>query len=634
MIKWLVALLGADALEVRLLRTAIEKDAAYRYQKGAKDGLDLQSLKVLVSIPLVLSGLFVAFAAIPYREDPGLIASFTLTAHLFVFLGLTGLSIIQDLLGSEDFEVVATWPIRSQSFLLAKLAGALKNATIIALFISVPVSFYAMAAVGTPILTGLLLLVITLLFSLALLLVTAALVSWLLGLIGLDNLRLVVVFGSVLLFSCVFLGSRMSGVEIATIDFNGVAVPDLNYEAFAYWWPPAWPASLVAMSATPKIEWLPLALLGLVLLTALPALAFRLAAKAYTPALRQSGQGGGKARGAGFLALLTLGSRRPADRVLAQLCIAHARNDWRFRLQAAMVPLLSFILVTSLFAEPEVANLFSDPFQGNAIFHPAMVMMIAIMLPPLLALPLLSSSSHFQAAWWLQQGVIREVEWRLAVRRLLRLLFVAPFLVLLGIIYLVMGVSLLHIAAHLLMLALLAELMVVMIQSLYSGYPFSRSSQDEELAIKVVLVGLLLEIFGAFIAGAVFHVFYRWWWAYPIGVGLMLAMRRSMLTKGLTENMLLGDATMEQPAATRPSPAAASVDEGALALKIALITAVKAGKTNTARILLGGGADPNAIDDSGRSSLDWAEQLGHDEIAVLLRETAGGAVDTTGLSEQ
>jgi hypothetical protein len=295
-----------------------------------------------------------------------------------------------------------------------------------------------------------------------------------------------------------------------------------------------------------------------------------------------------------------------------------------------MVPAVGILLCASLAMEQGAAKLFADPFTGTDFLHPAMMWMIAVMLPPLLALPLISASSHFEAAWWMQQGLIDEVEWRLAVRRLLRVLFVSPILVLLSLIYLGLGVPFLHVAAHVFMLALLAELMVSMIQTLFSGYPFSRSSQDEELGLKLVVVGLLLEVFGSLIGVVVYHVFYRWWWAYLAGVALMFAIRRSMLTKGLAGNPV-GQSGAEEEKPEKPGGGPPPELPRRTA---ALLMAVKAGKFHTTRLLLTGGADPAAVDEEGRSSLEWAAFLGHSAIETLLREyVCNGEQETPGPRE-
>jgi len=171
------------------------------------------------------------------------------------------------------------------------------------------------------------------------------------------------------------------------------------------------------------------------------------------------------------------------------------------------------------------------------------------------------------------------------------------------------------VAALVLMLALLAEMMVSLIQAMFSGYPFSRSSQDEELGLKIVIIGLLLEVFGTLIGVVVYHLFYRWWWAYVPGVFMMIVIRRAMLKKGLAQD-LMGESGPARPVAQATSPQSQPAPDSST---LALLTAVKSGKCNTARLLLNGSADPLRVDEGGKSALDWAVSLGHGEIEAVLR---------------
>ncbi|MDJ0842362.1 MAG: ankyrin repeat domain-containing protein [Acidobacteriota bacterium] len=590
----LIRRLGADPRELRVLYKALQQDKTWRIEQQVKNGMDLRSLKVLMVIPLSIISIAVLIISIAYRDNPAVVALTVLTTQLALFSASLVFTIIMDLLGDEDYRVIASWPFRPHSFLLARMIPMMRTALILAAFAGGPAILFAMGAVGIPVITGLTLAVVLVLFSIALVLVLSALASAAVRTLGLERLRLLIV---VLMMSPLLLYTQL--------DLNGEALKGgIDFFAVPAGVPSLWPAALVALSAgqANQVLW-SYAALGLLILIPLPILAFNRAARDYTRGLPATRGGPSKARLGWLAVLLGAQSKSPADRVVAVLTLAHIRRDWRFRMQGLMLPFLFAVIALSMQTKMGQFGMFGDPFAERGLWHPAMIWMVLIMVPPIFALPMVSQSGDHKASWLLCMGRVEEKDYRLSVRRLFRRVFLYPYVALLAVFYLWQGVPLHHLAAHLLMLSLLGELMVGQIQAAFSNQPYSLPPQDEELALKLIPLMLMLEIFGGLAAWALYMTAYRWWWAYLVMIALLEWMRRSSLNWGLKS-----EETQEAPL-----PVEEPVRE-----TTPLMVAVREGRFHTAKTLLAGGADPSVMDPDGRTALHFARQNGDQRLIDLL----------------
>jgi hypothetical protein len=125
-------------------------------------------------------------------------------------------------------------------------------------------------------------------------------------------------------------------------------------------------------------------------------------------------------------------------------------------------------------------------------------------------------------------------------RRLLRRLFLAPIGIGVGIGYLAYGASPVHVAAHLLLLALPAELVLVSMYRHFDAVPFSRANDDKQIEQLVLVTYMLVHVAALMVAMLVVHVFYRWWLAYGLGVAWLLA-KQAAAERGVALDTVLAD---------------------------------------------------------------------------------------------
>jgi len=597
----LIRILGGDPSEVRPIHRAIHQDRAWRIAQTLNDGLDLSALKFLLVIPVVMVSITLLFAAIYFHGDAGLVATLLLSAQLFVLSGFAVMMLMNNLLSDEDFRVVASWPIRGNSFLLARLAGIARIALIITAILGVPAIGYTCFAVGTPILTGLTLGLCALLFTAALVILISSAISGAVRLLGLDRVRLLVSIGIfVLLVTWPMLMGDEPGTELTALSFAKMPA----------WLPSTWPAALVALTAGQTAGLVvPLAGLGAILLAPLPVLVFRVVARGYTRGL--STRTPGRARAGGSLIVWWLGGRTrdAATRVMALLTTAHLRRDWRFRLQLAIVPGLMAFMAFSKGDFGDFA-VFGDPFTERDWFHGAMLWMVLILIPPIISLPMILQSGDYKAAWCLQMGQVDENAFRAASRRLIKRVFLYPFLLILAGFYLWEGVPVHHVAAHLLVLFFLGDLISIQMQILFSGYPYATPAEDEEIGLKIIPVFLMLEIFGGMVSWAIYYFAYAAWWSYALLIGALFLMRRGLV--GWASSRPSGDGDPE--AVIEPDPV---VSEEPTGTTTPLHVAIAHGHLSTAKVLLAGGADPSVEDPNGKTPRDLAEERGDPALLAL-----------------
>ncbi|HEX2251793.1 MAG TPA: hypothetical protein VHQ65_00835 [Thermoanaerobaculia bacterium] len=511
--------LGADAAELVPLARALSRDLAWRQQQAmAKGQLSAVAAKVLVGTLLGTGGLALGVAVLLDRQDPVAAAALVLASTGVVLVALLLWELYHALLGDEDFRVIASWPVASQSFLLARLLMPLRDATGAAVLLAGPASL-VLAFAHPPGLPGLALLAVTVLLAAACTFLVAALYTVLLRRVGVRVLRLI---GGVL----PLVAGLSLGVLLETLGSSSRAAADLPAAS-----PLSWllaPVALAAGRFEPRV--LGLAAVGAALLVVLPLAAFRSTAARYAAGLGPGRRSRRRGRlGQAVVALYGRLARRPTDHVVARLALAHLRGDWRFQSQLfALLVLAAYFGWAAVSGQDSLARLFRDPRAQDGLLHPGMMLLWITVLPALLAVPLLSVSSDPQGAWLLRLGPFTTAQYAAAARRLVWGFLLLPLFAVLAAGYAVAGAPAISVAAHLALLALASDLALVALQRAWAPLPFSIDQREAQAHLRLVAFALVLMFLVPITALVVFHVAYRWWAGYVVVMAGLAAVRRAV----------------------------------------------------------------------------------------------------------
>jgi hypothetical protein len=200
--------------------------------------------------------------------------------------------------------------------------------------------------------------------------------------------------------------------------------------------------------------------------------------------------------------------RRPADRVVVTLIVAHARFDWRFRAHVLALPIALAAVLGAYAAGLDVRQLFSDPLHSQGLWQPSMLFIVLALIQPALALPLLSGSSEPGAAWVLRVGELPLAAFTVAGRRVVRALFIAPTLLATAAGYAWARVPWPSIVVHVATMALLAEAVAHLVAGAFPYPPFTRPTDDDERAKAMMATAMLAYVTCALTALVIVHVVY------------------------------------------------------------------------------------------------------------------------------
>lgn len=593
-------LLQADMAKLPVLTEMVLLDYDRKaIAKAERSGQgSFKDLLILVPIILAVLSLLLGGVAFFLHERPHMVVF--ICTHVVLLMVLTyAVSYILGLLAADEgFRVIASWPVDSTTYLASRMVGPLSTTLLATLLLMAPATLVMMVMGPFKLIQGLLLLVTCILLGLALVLFVISAYIMLLKRAEPEQVTLIGMVGFVA-YSLVVPKLIELYSPMGSMDFSAIGA-----EHLPIWYPITWMASLVCFDQLPI--WM--MVLASISLLVLPLSLYLVMARGYTRMLSQSRVHGMAARGGFFVKLLSLNSKRKADQVLAWLCVAHGRADWRFRSQLMMVPLLMGGLMIAPFLEFDVLRLFQDPMDHSTLANPSMVWIILIALPPVIAVPLLSSSKDHCAIWHLRLSPISVAEFAAATRYIMRVVFVLPLLLLVACGYVIAGAPLLSVVGHLVMMAVIAEVMVCGMQVMFADFPFALEYDDETLVFKMVPIFLLYEMVSGLVAATVLHVFYRWWWAYFLGIGLMFVMRHMLIKGQVLVNRSPHDPEAEALREKEP------IMDGPTA---ALMTAIEGGRVHTVKLLMAR-ADLEATDAQGRTALDLAKAMGNRDVLELV----------------
>ncbi len=237
--------------------------------------------------------------------------------------------------------------------------------------------------------------------------------------------------------------------------------------------PPAWFASLVSLAGG---EWTPghwaggiLALLSLVIL--FTAIGGRISLS-YTESILASAtdEAAGKRRpGKGGLGLARF-LARPEDRAIALLVLKQFRYDTKFKLAV-----LSIIPITILYLYQGMkgATGLSDPFVNPEGFESSALVYIAVILFPVILKSEIVRSDMYQASWIFHAAPVHKGDLMLAVRNIVSVLFLAPYLTLLALLFLYFWGNAGHVLLHMIVLSLASDIFMQVLSLIAPQLPFS-----------------------------------------------------------------------------------------------------------------------------------------------------------------
>ena len=466
----LVKMFGVDPLQWRaLLRVSyllLRRNPGS--VKGLRTGSTSRANAILVMLVFYLI-LGVIFAFVPWgNNDPSIAASLVLIPTSIFIASIILLEFGATIIAPEDFAVLSVQPVSSRTYFAARISVIIFLTLLFAAVLNLPsaVSFsirrgplealvWMIAASANALATGM---GMILLYAAALRLIPYRRLMTLMAYLQM-SLSFLIYGGFGLLSSRI--GGFMSGMNMA--------VP--------WWWhllPPVWFASFTALAAgiwTP--ESMSLAFCGIVLLgVLLPAGASRISLS-YAESVSRAAVLESARRPPVRLRRMVSLLKRPEDRAIATLIARQFRYDIRFKMTVlGIIPLTALYVYQGL----QGGGRFYDPFrQGLDIRGMAgsSLLYVAIILFPGILKDEIGKSDNFQAAWVFFTTPADRATLVLAVKRVLTVYFLIPYLFLLGFVFYYFFRNPLHVVMHELVILLASQLLLQISFSISPRLPFS-----------------------------------------------------------------------------------------------------------------------------------------------------------------
>jgi len=293
-----------------------------------------------------------------------------------------------------------------------------------------------------------------------------------------------------------------------------------------WWWnflPPVWFSSFAAFAEGDwRSGYLILAGCGLVLMVVLiPAAASKLSlsyAESIAHAASVEAPRRPARRGWHVIALL----KRSEDRAIAMLVARQFRYDLKFKLTVvSIVPLTALYIYQGL----QATTGFLDPFRGGLDIRGmagSSLLYVAIILFPGILKDEIGSSDNFQASWIFFATPADRVELVLAVKRVLTVYFLVPYLILLGFVFYYFFRNILHVVMHELVILIASQ---VLFQAMFLISPRLPFSSPRGVGERVTLATFLV-LLGPVILLIMLMIFSRYFYTgliqYATGVVLLL----------------------------------------------------------------------------------------------------------------
>ena len=468
----LLTLFGVDPLQWRALLRAsyllLRRNPGSVSVKGLRVGKASRGNAILVMLYFYLI-LGVIFAFVPWGSgDPSIAASIVLIPTSIFLASLILLEFGATIISPEDFAVLSVQPVSSRTYFAARVSVIIILTLLFAAVLNLPSAVsisirrgplegfvWVIAASANALATGM---GMILLYAAALRLIPYRRLMTLLAYMQM-SLSFLIYGGFGLLSSRI--GGFMSGIAMA--------VP--------WWWdllPPVWFASFTALAAG---IWTPLsmflALCGIVLLAVLlPAGASKISLSYAESVSRAAVSESAQRRPVRLRWMVSL-LKRPEDRAIATLIARQFRYDIRFKMTVlGIIPLTALNVYQGL----QGGGKFYAPFQHGLDIRGiagSSLLYVAIILFPGILKDEIGKSDSFQAAWVFFTTPADRAALVLAVKRVLTIYFLIPYLFLLGFVFYYFFRNLLHVLMHELVILLASQLLLQIAFFISPRLPFS-----------------------------------------------------------------------------------------------------------------------------------------------------------------
>jgi ABC-2 type transport system permease protein len=420
----------------------------------------------------------------------------------------------------DDYLVLGHLPVSSSTYFAARLANLLFYVLVLSTALGLPsmAAFFVEvrmrpAAVGFRPLVGLAGIATVYAGAVTVALAMVGLYAGLLRVISASRLKRVLTYVQIAL-SMVVYGSYLFLPQILNRD----ALAGLS-RARSPWLladPASWFACyLVLASGGAGVGELFGALASLALLAALTVIAFRYLSLDYSERLSALATASDAPRVPQSAARRGWLFRRGEGRAVALLIRNQFKQDMKFRLGVLSIfPLTVFYFLYGLRAGP-----MPDPFVSTEQSAGQWFLLhFAMLLFPMTLLPNLSRSDAFHASWIFYASPASKSRLILAMKDFVLAGFLLPYLATVGVLMAFFFTSLAHVLVHLVVLALVANITLLVAIRLLPHLPFSRPIQKGERSTRY----LLLFIVTSMVAGALFPVLTIWVYRTPLRTGLVV----------------------------------------------------------------------------------------------------------------
>lgn len=274
------------------------------------------------------------------------------------------------------------------------------------------------------------------------------------------------------------------------LDEHVITSMQLHQEAWMLVLPPTWFSALLQLGAGSNV-WLNLAsvLTGTGMILLLVSYAYGRLSLEYAAILSRLDESGeGSKRNGRRLKTATPLFGRNEGRAAALLIRNQYKYDMKFRMSVlAILPLTILYLITGLSAGGGLADPFVNPSEH---VEKAILLYIAMAFFPVLLLASLARSDAWQASWIFHATPSDKGKLVLAMKDVLMVFFVLPYVFGLGVLFALYFESLQHVVIHVLILSLLSHLIMQVLVMANPYLPFSRPLRKGEKTAGV-FVGIL-----------------------------------------------------------------------------------------------------------------------------------------------